>query len=181
MRQSGPIADHHPCTRCHTRCCKDYVVYVNSHDIYRIHKAFLFSPQSFLQLYKSEDESSGVILQRGIYDLALKDRYGVCTFLVEKEGQFRCRTHEFKPGICRSYPFELRRGRVVQLSEKVCPVDWKLLKDSKEELLIQLRTYDKEWDFHHQITKEWNSRLGHRTLRSFVRFALDRVEKSLPV
>lgn len=178
MRQPLVHTDH-PCIGCHTRCCKDYIVYVNSHDIYRIHKALLAPPESFLQLYRSDDRFSGVRIQRGIYELALKDRYGDCTFLAKKGDQFRCRVHEFKPGICRSYPFELQRGKVVQLSEKVCPVDWKLLKDSKAELLNQLRTYDEEWDFYHQTTKEWNSRRGRRTLAGFAEFALDRVEKSL--
>jgi len=38
-----------PCNSCHTNCCKEYVIFVNAHDIYRLSVGLGLAPESFLE------------------------------------------------------------------------------------------------------------------------------------
>jgi len=40
-----------PCVSCHTNCCKEYVIFVNAHDIYRLSVGLGLAPESFLAIY----------------------------------------------------------------------------------------------------------------------------------
>jgi len=40
-----------PCISCHTNCCKEYVIFVNAHDIYRLSFELGLVPESFLEIY----------------------------------------------------------------------------------------------------------------------------------
>ncbi len=179
MAQLHNFSNRAPCIGCHTNCCMDFVVYVNSHDIHRISTNLKVPPESFIQLYQPEDEDSAVRVEDGLYDLALKDDKGTCNFLKREAGQFRCSIQPFKPGICRTYPFEVRRGRFVQIVKKVCPVDWRLPKNLEMQMSSMYDEHDKEWDFYLDLIEEWNEGKKDRSLSSFTNFANSRVEISL--
>ncbi len=157
----------------------DFVVYLNSHDIHRISTNLKVPPESFLQLYEPEEKDSAVSVDGGLYDLALRDDSGTCNFLQRAEGQFRCTIHTFKPGICRTYPFEVRRNKFVQITKKVCPVDWNLPKRIEKQLSSMYDVHDKEWDFYLEIIEEWNQGNRDRSLAAFAAFAISRVQSSL--
>jgi len=70
-----------PCVSCHTDCCKEYTIFVNAHDIYRLSTGLNLKPESFLQLIGAKDYSLGIKVEEGLVDLALKQKNGACEFL----------------------------------------------------------------------------------------------------
>ena len=82
------------------------------------------SPENFLEIYGAKDYDLGIQVQEGLLDLALKQNNGACIFLQESDDSFRCTVHDFKPSVCKSYPFQMKNGKLVQMTEKICPVEW---------------------------------------------------------
>ena len=39
-----------PCVSCHTDCCKEYTIFVNAHDVYRLTIGLNLKSESFLEL-----------------------------------------------------------------------------------------------------------------------------------
>jgi hypothetical protein len=168
-----------PCISCNTNCCKEYVIFVNAHDIYRLSNGLGLQPEDFLEIYGAKDYELGIKVKEGLLDLALKQEKGGCTFLEEFGNVFRCTVHEFKPSVCKSYPFQLQEGRLVQMNDKMCPVDW----DTKEfEAMMKnhLKKDEYEWKFYNDLILEWNEKHWmKKPLSTFLKFILDRVTFSL--
>ncbi len=74
-----------PCDSCHTNCCKEYVIFVNAHDIYRLSVGLGLAPESFLEIYGAKDFDLGIKVKEGLLDLALKQKDGTCMFLEESK------------------------------------------------------------------------------------------------
>jgi len=136
-----------PCVSCHTNCCKEYVIFVNAHDIYRLAVGLGVSPENFLEIYGAKDYSLGIKVKEGLLDLALKQKNGACQFLEETGDVFRCTINEFKPGVCKSYPYEFKNGKLSQMDEKICPVDWDDTEFEKM-MSIHLRKDESEWKYY---------------------------------
>jgi len=49
-----------PCDSCHTNCCKEYVIFVNAHDTYRLSVGLGLNPESFLEIYGAKDYDLGI-------------------------------------------------------------------------------------------------------------------------
>ncbi len=65
-----------PCVSCHTDCCKEYVIFVNAHDVYRLSTGLGIVPKKFLEIYGAKDYSLGIRVKEGLVDLALKQKMG---------------------------------------------------------------------------------------------------------
>ena len=168
-----------PCVSCHTECCKEYVIFVNAHDVHRLSVGLGMSPETFLEIYGAKDYSLGIRVKEGLIDLALKQKNDACKFLEETEDVFRCTVNDFKPGVCKSYPFEMKNGKLTQMSSMMCPVDWDLLEFEKM-MKIHLKKDESEWKFYDALVKDWNANHGmKKSLSEFLKFMLDRVEFSL--
>ena len=168
-----------PCVSCHTDCCKEYVIFVNAHDVYRISEKLRLSPESFLELYGAKDYSLGIKVEEGLIDLALRQKNGGCEFLEENKDVFRCTVNDFKPGVCKSYPFTMKNGKLIQMDKIMCPVDWDLAEFEKM-MVAHLKKDESEWKFYDELVKEWNTKHGeNKTLSVFLKFMLDKVEFSL--
>jgi len=165
-----------PCVDCHTDCCKEYTIFVNAHDVYRLSNGLNLKPESFLQLIGAKDYSLGIKVEEGLVDLALKQKNGACEFLEETDEVFRCTVNDFKPGVCKSYPFEMKDGKLSQMSDIMCPTDWNL--DAFEKMMISHLKEDKsEWEFYDELVKEWNLKYdGKKMLPEFLKFMMDKVE-----
>jgi Fe-S-cluster containining protein len=183
------IADNHdfshaktgefPCDSCHTDCCKEYVIFVNAHDIHRLSIGLGLSPETFLEIYGAKDYSLGVKVKEGLIDLALKQKNGGCEFLEESKDVFRCTVNDFKPGVCKSYPFEMKNGKLTQMNSMMCPVDWDLM-EFKKMMVTHLKKDESEWKFYEEIVQEWNTIHGEKkSLSEFLKFMFDKVELSL--
>ena len=164
-----------PCTSCDTNCCKEYVIFVNAHDIYRLWDGAGLAPESFLEIYGAKDYDLGIKVKEGLLDLALKQKNGGCMFLEESEDIFRCMVNDFKPSVCKSYPFQMKDGKLIQMSDKMCPVDWDT-KEFESMMSAHLKKDEDEWKFYDKLVLEWNTNhSAKKPLSDFLKFMLDRV------
>lgn len=164
-----------PCVSCHTNCCKEYVIFVNAHDIYRLSVGLRISPDKFLEIYGAKDYSLGIKVKEGLLDLALKQQNGGCEFLEETGDVFRCTVNDFKPGVCKSYPFQMKDGKLTQMDDKMCPVDWDA-SNFEAMMSTHLKKDESEWKYYDDLVKEWNSKHWiKKPLSAFLKFMLDRV------
>jgi Fe-S-cluster containining protein len=168
-------AGEFPCETCETNCCKEYVIFVNAHDIYRLSTGLGLTPMSFLQIFGAKDFDVGINVEEGLLDLALKQKDDRCMFLEESSDIFRCTVNDIKPSVCKSYPFQIKNGKLIQMSSKMCPVDW-----NTEEFEAMMRTHLKkdedEWKYYDKLVLEWNSKnLTKKPLSLFLKFMMDMV------
>ncbi len=164
-----------PCDSCHTNCCKEYVIFVNAHDIYRLSFELGLAPESFLEIYGAKDYDLGIKVDEGLVDLALKQKDGRCMFLEESKDIFRCTVNDFKPSVCKSYPFQMKNGKLIQMSDKMCPVEWNT-KEFEAMMSTHLKKDEDEWKFYDELVLEWNAKhYTKKPLSAFLKFMLDRV------
>ena len=164
-----------PCDSCHTNCCKEYVIFVNAHDIYRLSFELGLAPESFLEIYGAKDYDLGIKVDEGLVDLALKQKDGRCMFLEESKDIYRCTVNDFKPSVCKSYPFQMKNGKLIQMSDKMCPVEWNT-KEFEAMMSTHLKKDEDEWKFYDELVLEWNAKhCTKKPLYAFLKFMLDRV------
>ena len=164
-----------PCDSCHTNCCKEYVIFVNAHDIYRLSFELGLAPESFLEIYGAKDYDLGIKVEEGLIDLALKQKDDKCMFLEESKDIFRCTVNDFKPSVCKSYPFQMKNGKLIQMSDKMCPVEWNT-KEFEAMMSTHLKKDEDEWKFYDELVLEWNAKhCTKKPLSAFLKFMLDRV------
>jgi len=164
-----------PCISCHTNCCKEYVIFVNAHDIYRLSVGLGLAPESFLEIYGAKDYDLGIMVREGLLDLALKQRDGGCMFLEGSKDAFRCTVNDFKPSVCKSYPFQMKGGKLTQMGGNMCPVEWNA-REFEDMMSIHLKKDKDEWRFYDELVLEWNA--AHwikKPLSAFLKFMMDRV------
>ena len=164
-----------PCISCHTNCCKEYVIFVNAHDIYRLSVGLGLPPENFLEIYGAKDYDLGIKVKEGLLDLALKQKDGGCIFLEESKDIFRCAVNDFKPSVCKSYPFQMTNGKLIQMNDKMCPVEWDT-KEFEAMMSTHLKKDKYEWKFYDKLVLEWNAKHGiKKPLSEFLKFMLNRV------
>ena len=164
-----------PCTSCDTNCCKEYVIFVNAHDIYRLCRGTGLNPRDFLEIYGAKDYDLGIKVKEGLLDLALKQKDGGCMFLEESKDIFRCTVNDFKPSVCKSYPFQMKNGKLIQMSDKMCPVEWDT-KEFESMMTSHLKKDEDEWRFYDKLVLEWNTKTSaKKPLSAFLKFMLEKV------
>jgi len=164
-----------PCNSCHTNCCKEYVIFVNAHDTYRLSIGLGVAPESFLEIYGAKDFDLGINVDEGLVDIALKQKDDKCMFLEESKDIFRCTVNDFKPSVCKSYPFQMKNGKLIQMSDKMCPVEWNT-KEFEAMMTTHLKKDIDEWKFYDKLVLEWNATNRiKKPLSAFLKFMLDRV------
>ena len=169
-----------PCISCHTNCCKEYTIFVNAHDVYRLSIGLGVEPENFIEIYGAKDFDLGIKVKEGLVDLALKQKDGACGFLVGSGDIFRCTVNEFKPGVCKSYPFQIKNGKLVQMDSKMCPVDWDT-REFESMMAIHLKKDEAEWKFYDDLILEWNAKHWiKKPLSAFLKFIVDKVALSMP-
>jgi hypothetical protein len=151
------------------------VIFVNAHDIYRLSTELGSTPESFLEIYGAKDYDLGIKVKEGLVDLALKQKDGGCMFLEESKDIFRCTVNDFKPSMCKSYPFQMKNGKLIQMSNKMCPVEWDT-KEFEAMMSTHLKKDEDEWKFYDELVLEWNAKhYTKKPLSAFLKFMLDRV------
>ncbi len=96
-------------------------------------------------------------------------------FLEEFDEVFRCTVNDFKPSVCKSYPFQIKKGKLIQMSEKMCPVEWNT-KEFEAMMSIHLKKDEEEWRFYDKLILEWNSKNKiKKPLSEFLKFMMQKV------
>lgn len=164
-----------PCNTCDTNCCKEYVIFVNAHDIYRLSTGLGLAPMNFLEIYGAKDFDLGINVDEGLLDLALKQKDDKCMFLEESKDIFRCTVNDIKPSVCKSYPFQMKNGQLIQMDSKMCPVDWDT-KEFEAMMTVHLKKDEDEWKFYDKLILEWNTKFSiKQPMSSFLKFMMDKV------
>lgn len=133
------------------------------------------APETFLEIYGAKDFDLGIEVKEGLVDLALKQKNNACGFLVESGEFFRCTVNDFKPGVCKSYPFQVQDGKLIQMGHKLCPVDWDTTEFEKM-MVTHLKKDEDEWRFYHELVLEWNKKHWlKKPLSEFLGFMMDKV------
>lgn len=137
------------------------------------------APMEFLEIHGAKDFDLGIKVKEGLVDLALKQKNASCIFLVGSGEIFRCTVNDFKPDVCKSYPFQIQGGKLIQMEHKLCPVNWDTAEFEKM-MISHLKKDEDEWKFHHELILEWNSKYWlKKSLSEFLEFMLNRVTTSL--
>ncbi|MEK0345853.1 MAG: YkgJ family cysteine cluster protein, partial [Nitrosopumilus sp.] len=98
-----------------------------------------------------------------------------CMFLEESKDIFRCTVNDFKPSVCKSYPFQMKNGKLIQMSDKMCPVEWNT-KEFEAMMSTHLKKDEDEWKFYDKLVLEWNAKhYTKKPLSAFLKFMIDRV------
>ena len=171
-----PIFNQSPCVGCEVSCCREYVVQLNAHDIYRLSASVELPVREYIELRRAKDRD-GVLLRDSArvnsYELTLAHGSRGCVFLEQKGSQLECGVHPFKPGVCLGYPFARSRGKIVQIAGKLCPVDWEVDKESERQVSRVISEFHEEWFVYYELVSDWNSGTRRdRSLSAFVTFAL---------
>ena len=169
-------------------CCRRYWIPVTHLDILRLVLYGGYNPLDIVEpleasIYPPTTDIPAIRLSDGDYYIALKiERDGSCIFL-NRDG--KCKVHEFKPLVCRFYPFiyVVRNGDIVievnttALGE--CPglvLDDKPIPQHIVEALQKLaKVRIEELRLWRELINEWNNSVaGSRNFKEFVRFAIKR-------
>ena len=179
------VFNQSPCVGCDVSCCKEYVVQLNAHDLYRLSASVELPVGKYIELRRAKHRG-GVLLEDSaivhFYELTLAHGPRGCVFLEQKGRQLECGVHASKSGVCLGYPFTLNRGRIVQITEKLCPVDWELDREVERQVSGVIKEFRDEWFVYEDLVSEWNSgRRLDRSLSAFVTFAVVWVKQLGPV
>jgi hypothetical protein len=181
-----PIFNQGPCVDCEVGCCREYVVQLNAHDIYRLGASGKLPIRKYITLRRAK-EGDGVLLRDSAtvssYELTLAHGPRGCVFLEQKGSHLECGVHSVKPGVCLGYPFALSRGKTVQIADKLCPVDWEVDKETERQVSCIIREFHEEWFVYYDLVRDWNAGSRRdRSLSAFVTFAVAWVRQgSLPM
>jgi len=173
---SLPIFNQSPCVDCEVSCCREYVVQLNAHDIYRLSASVKLPVREYIELRRAKN-GDGVLLRDSAtvkaYELTLARGPRGCVFLEQKGSRLECGVHSFKPGVCLGYPFALSRGKTVQIAEKLCPVDWETDGETERRVGGIIREFREEWFVYYDLVSNWNAGSRRdRSLSAFVTFVV---------
>ncbi|MDO8553707.1 MAG: YkgJ family cysteine cluster protein [Candidatus Micrarchaeota archaeon] len=164
------------CQRCN-KCCTSFGVCLTIFDIIRICNETGKNPAEFIVLIDDyqprERTESAVKINREMKILVLKhSETRVCSFF--KNGG--CSIYDFRPYLCRTYPFVLKNGLLSDVQNRACEALWYPKGENKEKYLKDLAIYYGQIDYYKKIVDEWNAKhVG--TLEDFLSFAIKTVEK----
>ncbi len=165
------------CLRC-GKCCTQFGVCVTPFDILRISEGTGMKPGAFLSLVddysEREREEPAVLIDGKMQIVVLKRSAGKICFFYSKEG---CNIYEFRPYLCRAYPFMIRNGKITETKSRACIGYWNPGEAGKRQYLKDAKIYAKQVKEYKKIAEEWNSG-GGGDFRSFLKFALLRAKKA---
>lgn len=153
------------CQSC-ANCCRYFNINITHLDIKRIleNRPDLTSNDFvyFTQSDPKEDESESFISTYGKRDISLKKKPNSqdCVFLDEKN---MCSIHDFKPIVCRVWPFSLEKGKISWIKEhhnfikKICKHTSVKGANDPDKLREVLKLHSKERKIYSKLVKIWNN------------------------
>ena len=141
------------CSRCGA-CCTQFWVCLTPFDIIRISEATGKKPYKFVDLVEdtvgNRERKEPMVKINGKKSLLIlaTEKNNVCIFY--KKG---CKIYENRPFLCRTYPFKLKKGKLVSTESRVCLDDW--FPEEKEGYERDCVEYDKQVKLYKKIAKKW--------------------------
>ena len=175
-------------------CCRKYWIPITHLDMFRLEyyggiEVYEVVRLRDVTIYRTSKKYPQIIYKGKKYYLSLRDRpdYYGCIFLSD-EGT--CKVHEFKPLVCRFYPFVYTvhsDGRItIDVNEnaiKECPgliLDGEPIDKEIEEQLIRLaRIRIKELELYEEAVNEWNEEYSsaNKSLSYLIDFLMDKARE----
>lgn len=152
------------CQSC-ANCCRNFNVNITHLDIKRvIENRPDLNPSDFVYFTQSDpkdDESESFISTYGKRDISLKKKPNSqdCVFLNDKN---MCSIHDFKPIVCRVWPFSLEKGKISWIKEhhsfikKICKHTSIKGANDPDKLTEVLELHAKERKIYSKLVKIWN-------------------------
>ncbi|MEK7434565.1 MAG: YkgJ family cysteine cluster protein [Cyanobacteriota bacterium] len=146
-------------------CCKYFNINITHIDLERIieNRPDLTTKDfvSYVQANPKEPEDESFISTYGKRELALKKKKGKneCVFLDDRN---MCSIHEFKPIVCRVWPFSLEKGVISWIEEhsdfikKTCKHKMIEGTNDRDELITVLKQHNRERKIYSKLVKIWN-------------------------
>ena len=153
------------CISCGTRCCRKFLVALTPYDVERISRKLNKPAVEFVEAFPAEKCACVYAPIFWLYDdefyIGMKRRDGGCIFL--KDG--RCAIHDFKPLVCRTFPYCIENGEIKK--NPFCKND--VLKEADTYALLLL--YENKLRLMRSDAIEWNLRTaGKRGLADLMEF-----------
>ncbi len=160
--------DTSTCLSCDGRCCLSHVVPVTGADVRRIRDATEASPDSFTDFVSVADLESthhDVALDDGYHYLVLKREDDAC-ILLEND---RCSIHEYKPMLCRLYPFFHSEEKEVQVrSNPQCAKRTTPTQRERKEIRDLCNSYTEDLFAYNNFVEGWNKASGMKSRQLFL-------------
>lgn len=165
------------CLRCNN-CCTSFGVCITIFDVLRISKDTGKKPEEFVALiddYQPRERAEPAIKINGeLKLLVLKhNETRTCSFFNGKG----CSIYDYRPYLCRTYPFILKNGKLADVKNRACIIFWYPKGKERESYIESLENYYKQIDKFKEITEEWNSGAGG-SLHDFIKFASKKAESA---
>lgn len=152
-------------------CCLIFGVCVTPFDIIRIAKATGKKPIEFVGMMsgvaKVERGEPTVLIDNHPALIILRWGLGrMCPFYSEAG----CVIYDDRPMVCRTYPFMVKKGKLIDTQSRACQVCWR--PEDESGYRKDIKQHTKELKAYRKIADEWNKKGG--SLEEFLAFALER-------
>lgn len=150
-----------PCADCTDHCCTILALTIS--DVARIVRTLRLPFDEFLALYVNEmpDMQSYVFnIQNRPRSLVLKIPQGEtagsdCPFLMKFDTRQRCGIYDFRPGVCRIFPFKRIEGQITPDPRVECVARFSVAQDDPQ-FQQRFDDYERELAIHAEFCKQWN-------------------------
>ncbi len=169
------------CFGCLSLCCRISAA-VTTYDILRVVEATGKPVNEFVQYCPVEKNALGFKALNDRMEFYLKREHDSCVFLRGRP-QAICTIEDYKPGVCLTYPFSLRNGKVSIREDALCPPLNKRKTDYEKMSPEALGDCQYELDVYAEIIEDWNALAkGDEKPEEFLDFSvkeLDLVQKPI--
>ncbi len=160
------------CDECDGRCCS-LRVELTTYDIGQISSEVGEEP--FMELIPAKENRIGFRLKNGYWRFVMKQKNDYCIFF-NKDSRYHCGIYEHRPAICRSFPFTMKRNRIVRIGNSKCPNvkghEWK----NDETCPDKIAECADEHYKYRKIIANWNkTATGDEDVENFLEYAFERM------
>ena len=142
------------CFGCPSFCCRISAA-ITTYDILRIIEATGKPISEFVQYCPVEKNALGFNALNDRMEFYLKRERDSCVFLRGRP-QAVCTIEDIKPGVCLTYPFSYRNGKISMRDDALCPGPNKQKADYGKMSANALEDCQYELDVYCEIIEHWN-------------------------
>jgi Fe-S-cluster containining protein len=157
------------------RCCTSFGVCITPFDIARIAEQTKLQPERFVMAIDEPPDRArkepAVLIDGKPSLIVLKWQKRMnCIFY----GECGCSAYGCRPLLCRTYPFSLENGNLVEVRSRTCPVPWFPEGTEKDQYVRDIKKYERELRQYRTLALSWNER-GGGNIQEFISFVFHNI------